>query len=317
VQLERVLRRVMAPQRDDRHADGAALATELRLCLLPRSLELMRAPEGGWRRLVLRYPVAAVLMAALVPNALAGMFNYYYNHRAIIDPIAEESPELIAVFESTVLAINSVAFPLGIVISILIVRPIAVALRRPNDRSSPAVVDGRIARRALRLAHYAAIVGILEWGIAGLTYPLVLHMLVPALPLSTYWKFMLSLAISGLIAAAYPFFLVLRYSLRVLYPALLQQWPALEVDRRGLAATSRIAGVYLLMAGTVPMLGVLALVFISQQQQTVQLALGIVVAAGLYGFFRAWLMYRSSQHDINALIAVGAPPDSPMPEQAA
>ncbi len=57
------------------------------------------------------------------------------------------------------------------------------------------------------------------WMIAALAYPIALQMQTGAVPLSASLHFIASLALCGLIAAAYPFFNVTSLTVSSFYPA--------------------------------------------------------------------------------------------------
>ena len=61
-------------------------------------------------------------------------------------------------------------------------------------------------------------IGVIEWCVSGVVFPLVLHVATGVTP--PYHQFVASLVLCGLIAAAYPFFALAVFSVRVLYPGL-------------------------------------------------------------------------------------------------
>ena len=69
--LRDVLLTGLDPDPARRPPTGAALAHELELCLRPRARDLLHPPIGGWRGLVRRHGLIAIVLAAAVPNALA------------------------------------------------------------------------------------------------------------------------------------------------------------------------------------------------------------------------------------------------------
>jgi hypothetical protein len=322
-QLVQVLKKCMASEPNNRFASGDELARELLLCLHPRARQLMREPSRGVRRFIARFPLAAVLLVALVPNALAGWFNYAYNKSAIID----QRPDAQRAFWRVQLVINSIAFPAGAIIACALAWPVVAAARRQikgtgliselgggvssgshridsaNPREDRRKLDlSPLSARALALGHYAALIGVALWIVAGPAYPISLRLLKAQLQPIDYVHFCASLALCGLIAAAYPFFGVTWISVRVLYPALLRGQSGVEQDEAALTRLGRSAGLYLLVAGGVPLFGV-ALLVLSAQATQVQnaAALAILSLAGLVGFSIAYLLYGVIQRDLAAL----------------
>src|SRR5262249_30741553 len=155
----------------------------------------------GWQRLARRFPTAAVLLAALWPNLLAAFFNFAYNRQEIIARLdgAQETYHLVQTL------INATAFPLGVVLLALWVRPVARGLR--ELRSGKELETARLAAlrdRCLRLGQAVVGVGLGLWLLAGLAYPVAMGLSVGPLPPALFLHFTASLALCGLIAAVYP-----------------------------------------------------------------------------------------------------------------
>jgi hypothetical protein len=130
-----------------------------------------------------------------------------------------------------------------------------------------------------------------------------------ALPASAYVHFAVSLALCGLMAAAYPSFTVTFLSVRALYPALVRPGAAPAEEIEELVGLGRLQGLYLLLAASVPMLAVLLLALLGSANQ---LALAGLSAGGLLGFALAFWLYRLILSDLDALVqALGPPGSSP------
>jgi hypothetical protein len=229
-------------------------------------------------------------MAALVPNALAGVFNFLYNHSHIVQrPGFQELDDGAAnlVFERAVLGVNLVAFPLGIAILIGLYLPVARALKATRGGEPPAAEVLRSARlRCLRMGHYAAILGIVEWLIAALVYPIVMQLAGAPMQAGDWGHFIGSLTACGLIAAAYPFFLIATIAVRCLYPGLFRAETATADDLMALGGLNRSTWVYLVIAAMVPMLAIVMLIGLGQSpNQPVLVAVGAAALVGLLGAF--------------------------------
>ena len=74
------------------------------------------------------------------------------------------------------------------------------------------------AARALELGRLVALISIVEWSIAACVYPISLRLIHAEMPAAAMLRFFFSLLLCGLVAAAYPFFVVTFFSLRSLYP---------------------------------------------------------------------------------------------------
>jgi hypothetical protein len=292
--VQRLLLRCLAPDREHRFHSGQELSRELRLCLHPRAAELLDVASSPWRQFVARHALWCVMLAALIPNALAGVFNSAYNQEW-----NEKIPR--DVFWNIQFVVNGIAFPLGLVIVASFVYPVAKRLRAMDSGppENPARLD--VARRALRLGDYIAYLGIAEWAIAGLAYPISLHVLVGGLGWGDYLHFLTSLVLSGLIAAAYPFFLAGFLSARVFLPALYAEHVAGARHVQELEALVRRAATYLFIAGGVPALAITLLMTAGIHSDTPRFALIVLSSVGALGFGAVLLLYRAMQRDSEAL----------------
>lgn len=292
--LRGVLRRCLDPDPQERYATGGALARDLGLCQEPRALQLLKPPPGGFRQLLFRWPWVALALAAIIPNAIAGVFNFAYNEGAIIQRL--QGSEL--AFFRIQLVINGIAFPLGVVLVLSYAWPVLRLLRR--DEPPPDADTALAARqRALQLGSFIALVGISEWALAGLAYPLSLHAVLGELDPSLYGHFFLSLLICGLIAAAYPFILASLLAVRIFLPALLRGEAPTPRDAEALQALDRQTELFLYGAGGVPAAGVAAILVLGPTNNFALLALSIVGAVG-YAFVQ--LAHRALRRDLAALV---------------
>lgn len=316
-QLFHVLRRCLSPNPADRFASGSVLARELSLCLSPRTGQLLRVPDDGWRGWAWRYCLVAVLLAVLIPNGFAGAFNYFYNEKEIIEKLDEAQAETLKqgqalagmkvreAFGWVALFVNGIAFPLGALLGYFVIAPLADYLRRPADQPISADEMAALRRHVLKIGNYAALIGIVEWLIAGVAFPICLHILTGGILESQhYLHFAASMTICGLIAAAYPFFFVTFLVARVYYPLLISRDPHQGGDEQELLSLSRWCGIFLVMAAAVPMAGVLMLVFFDSANKPALVSLSLLAGAG---FALAFFTYRLIQGDLLALRQLSMP----------
>src|SRR5262249_29977378 len=255
--LDRVLLTCLAPDPARRYPSGEELARQLELCLQPRARELLHGPGRRWGEAVRRFPLTAVLLAALVPNLLAALFHFTYNRQEIVAHL----PGAEAVFWDVQLAINGTAFPLGLGLLALLAVPVARGLRRLRaGEFLPDPVLGGLGRRCLRLGRHAAGISLAGWLLAGLAYPVGMAAALRSLPLAGFVPFTASLVLCGLIAAVYPLLLTTFLSVRAFYPALVRPHSAGAGEVEDLVRLGRSLGVYLFLAASLPMLAVMALV---------------------------------------------------------
>lgn len=295
--LKRVLLKCLAPHPADRWSSGEELALQLELCGLHETEELLFPSETTWRVRLRPLAVPLIVAGAAVPNLLAARFNWLYNRKEIVERL---SPMSLERFDQIQLVINAIAFPLGLgLLGYLAQRVIRGWKRLAAQQPPQGDLLARTRTACLRLGHWAALIGVSEWTVAGVAYPLSLHLAAGAMPPRDYPHFFFSLLLCGLLASAYPFFLVTLIQVTSIYPALLQlRLPAVE-DRSELQRLSRLAWGYLLMAVLVPMLSLTALVGIGSQARY---ALAVLSAGGLVGCGLAFWLFRKLQADVDALL---------------
>lgn len=302
--LRRVLTRTLDLDPARRPATGTQLARELFLCSQPQAWDVLFAPARGWREFLRRHPLLAYGAAIMPPNLLGGAFNYWYNEQAIIDPLGASAHD---VFFYVMTAINLTAFPLGVVVLCLVVWPLARTARQLDQ--SPKPTEKQLAaarRRALRMGHLAAGVGIAEWFVSGVIFPLGMHLGLGYFPMSAYVHFFFSMVVCGAVAAAFPFFGATDVSLRVFYPALLGKDPIEESERRDVAALARHAVGYLLAASGVPLLGLLLLVGSGLDNR---IAAMVLIVVGLAGMALAFVAHNRIRQHAASLATATRPAD--------
>ncbi len=127
--LREVLLRCLDPDVERRPATAAEMASELGLCLRPATRALVRPKPGGWRAVVRQYPYWTLIVAGVIPNALASIFNIVYNRAEIVRQWGNGN-KAEQVFYSIIPLLNGIFFPLGVLTVFLLMRPLASALRQ-------------------------------------------------------------------------------------------------------------------------------------------------------------------------------------------
>lgn len=247
-------------------------------------------------RLFAPWAIPIVIFAALLPNGLAGAFNLLYNRDEIIRHL---SPDALGVFWTTQTIINAIAYPIGIfVVSLLTYK----AIRPLRGGGAGCTADSETLRAARRhgllLGHYTAAIGISLWLVAGVAYPIAIHLAAGDMPASGYLHFFGSLTLCGLVAAAYPFFLITRFSLHVIYPLLSRGNAYASEDRSVFRRLDRLSWRYFVCAAAVPMSSVAILSIIDTESR---MALGVFGLGGLVGFALVAWIFRRLQETLRAL----------------
>jgi hypothetical protein len=243
-----------------------------------------------------RLAVAIVILAALVPNIAAGAFNLIYNRDEIIRNLSERSLD---VFWTTQGVINSIAYPLGVfLVGWFAWRASRPLLRQRHGASDEPESLARARPESLLLGHRVALIDIGLWTLAGAMYPIAIHVAAGEMPAAAYLHFFGSLALCGLVAAAYPFFLITWFSLRILYPALSRGHAYASEDRAVFQRLDRLSWAYFMCAAAVPMFTVAILAMIDTNSQ---IALGVFGIGGLLGFGLVAAIFRQLQTMMSSL----------------
>ena len=253
--LEKALRQTLREDREQRPRNGKELAGRLRLAFNSEAAEYFEPAANSWRARILSLPVLLVAgLIIFVPNGLAGALNYQYNWHSIDN----HYPEATAFFEKLSIAINCIAFPLGVTVLFFINRPLRQAIERARAQQ-PASEVGLDA--AWNLGHRAAMIGGVMWSVSGIVFPLALRIAEPNFTISSAIEFFLSLVICGGFAWIYPFFGISLVATKIYYPALVA--PTMTDPKLAARAerTTRRATNYLATAAAIPLLalGLLAL----------------------------------------------------------
>jgi hypothetical protein len=158
----------------------------------------------------------------------------------------------------------------------------------------------RIRRRGLRLGRLAALVCVGCWVSAGVIWPVALRISAgpPPQGAGAYLHFLLSLLVCGLVASAYPYFLVSFLAIRVIYPALLGKKGPHEEDARTLRDVERELGRYRMAAAAIPLLTVAIL---ASRGVTHPFAVAAMSVTGLLGTLVAFMLEGRTRADIAAL----------------
>ena len=287
--LREVLLRCLQPERADRFQNAQELAAALRLCLDPTSWRLMHNQRSRLSGVALLLPVLWVALASLVPNLLAGVFNYHYNESWIVD----QQPGLHDRFEKVQLVINLVVFPLGLAAGLVCARRVAGMLWSGDPRRV-----GRGARKLLLFGRFVAGLAAVLWLASGIAFPIAIDWGQPlAERYQVYSHFILSLILCGCIGAAYPYFLVTALAVHYYLPALVRIGGAglpMPADARAVRRASRF---FLALTALVPMLSVWMVVAYGEQVWPVLVASGV----GMIGFLVMYSLERLIEDDLSSL----------------
>ena len=299
--LKKVLVKCLASRRSERYQNAGEVAQALRLCLNPGTWKLLQEPRSFVMHFMLTWPIITVVIAGLLPNALAGRFNLRYNHFRIAQMKVEGLKDR---FDTVQVVVNVIAFSLGIVVGIWAVRRVASLLG--HDKPDTAVKGGK---DVLFFGWFISRLTLVEWSIAGLIFPIAMNLgqEIPGI-LGFYSHFFISLALCGFAAAVFPYLLLTALAVRVYFPALVRNGIVEGPRWHDLQRLRRLNLIHLVLFVVVVLLGIL-LVTMSETGTELQWALKLVATAGLFGFGAVFALERYIDKNIDALekIAVETP----------
>ncbi|MVU79443.1 protein kinase [Nocardia sp. ET3-3] len=299
--LRRVLLECLRPDPARRWQSGGQLAGQLDLCLDARARDLVDPPRRSpWARLR-GWPVPIAVLCVGLPNALASWYNIRINKSLIVDEMSVLDQHR---FGQVALVNNAITFPLAAVLLLWLARrPLTVSYRLAHGHEYTPAQLARARADTLLMGERAVWIPFAMWMIAGIVWPLALEGAGADLPHNAFWHFLTAQVVCALIALAYPFFPIMVYSVRSLYPQLLARGSVGPADRRQLSALARRSNLYLAAAASVPLLGVASMTFVS----TADLWLVIVPlrwlsVGGVLAFVLTYRLSRLLEDDLRALV---------------
>jgi serine/threonine protein kinase len=290
--LGAVLAETLVVDPKGRPATGAEMASKLRLALYPDAAPMFNPQPGAARDLILRLPVWMVAGAiVLVPNVVAGIFNFHYNATYILNIY----PEMRGTFRGLATIVNTLAYPLGAYLIVLYSRPIAMGLRAASANER---VTHRSIEAAWRLGGHAAIIGGVIWFVAGLTYPTVLKYCHPDFAWGDACHFFFSLVLCGGVAWTIPFFGGAAAGVLVYYPKMIAAtMQDAAIDRR-IESLRRSGGRHLIAAAMVPLLAAA----LASDRRIVLLTLAVTALGVLFSFY-AYQRFEAAYSRMSLAIA--------------
>ncbi|MGF6885314.1 phosphate uptake regulator/serine/threonine protein kinase [Nocardia sp. GAS34] len=304
--LRRVLLTCLAPERDQRWADGAALAQQLELCLDERARDLVDPPPDSWRLRLRPWLVPLVVLAMGGPSLLAALANINYNKSLIVDRL---SPPAQHTFWLIIAPFNAVLFPLGIATVLYLSRSLLTVLPglRRGRRYDPRVL-ARARSDALLFGDRAVLVAFSMWSLAAIMFPIVMHFAIGELTGQAVLHLLVDVLVFGGMAVAYPFFLVTFYMVRCIYPAFLRHGDIGAGDVVHLHRLDRHCILLLAMAASVPLLAVAGVTVLPPDDIPLVIPTVRVVCLGaIAAFIAAYMLFRSIEADLRALERVVDP----------
>lgn len=251
------------------------------------------------------HPLLFLTMMSLVPHALGSMVNIAYNLTRIIGDLSE--PQQTA-FHQTVWIYNLIVYPACVVLALMVVLPVLSVWRKFTQRiyvSSEEVTRAR--KQLVRFGPLAAGLACLGWFPGGLVFPwLISRLSGTELGGEVQLHFIISFAISGLIAMTYSVLFVEYVVVTVLYP---QLWADLREYRRVARSELRPAGSRLwalqLLAGLIPLAAALIVVSLGPEHfdayRPFRILVTLLILMAIFGFQVASIMVGRLSQSLSIL----------------
>ncbi|MEU7630654.1 protein kinase [Nocardia sp. NPDC049220] len=298
--LLRVLRECLHIDQKQRWRNGAELAAQLDLCLDPRARGLVDpSPRSlAYRARGWLLPLATLCIG--VPNVLASFYNIQLNQALIIDRMSTADQHK---FAAVGLINNLIAFPVAALLLLLLTRrPLTVGYRLNRGHAFSARTLAKARRDTLLMGDWAVWLPFGFWLVAGIIWPLGLASSGVDLPSGTFLHFFAAQVVCAAIALAYPFFPIMVYSVRSVYPRLLVRGGIGRDDARQLRALARRGNFYLGVAASVPLLGVASATFVNAADlELVIVPVRVLSVGGILAFVLSYRMFRLLEADLLAL----------------
>ena len=298
--LRRVLLKALSADRDQRWASGAELAEQLQLCLDPQARDLVDPPARSWWLRLRPFSLPIGALGILIPNLLASAYNIKHNQLLIVSQLSEQAQGR---FMLVTMLVNLVFFPLGAAALLYWCRyVILVPFRLRRGPAPPAETLARARHDCLVAGDRVVFVVFGLWLLAGLTFPLTMQFVAGGLPGRSAIHFFGSLTVCGAIAIAYTFFLLTFGIVRSVYPELVAHGQTDPREAEQLRALSRRLSRYLAIAASVPLLGIVAVSFLTAAEiAEVIVAIRVLCIGGIAAFVLAYWLSRQIESDIQAL----------------
>ncbi|MEV6772660.1 protein kinase [Nocardia sp. NPDC051030] len=299
--LRRVLLECLEPEPAHRWQSGAELAGQLDLCLDARARDLVDPPPKSLRARLRAWPVPIAALCVGLPNALASVYNIRLNQSLIVDRLTVSDQGR---FATVALVNNAIAFPLAALLLLWLARrPLTVSHRLARGHAYSAGELARARADTLLMGERAVWIPFGMWILAGVAWPLALQGAGARLPPNAFAHFFAAQVVCAAIALAYPFFLIMVFAVRTLYPQLLARGAVGTEDRRQLWALAQRSNFYLAAAASVPLLGVATATFVSTPDlELVIVPVRWLSVGGIAAFVLTYWLFRLLEADLQALV---------------
>ena len=274
--LGQAIRRSLAPQPDDRLA-AEAIQRQLEWASDSGIESYLCPPKSRWIAWAARAPFFFNSAIGLSIALFATWFISTYN-------VSASLPEsVLPVFERFRNTVNAIVFPGCFLFMLTLYGPMNRVLLNWQQKHSVDQLELSL-KRSLNLGHFTALIFAGAWTVAGVIYPVGLKLMGSELPSMTWYDFIGSHFLAGLITAAYVYCTTTHISMIAWYPRLVLA----SLQNNHTPKTNSHTGLllkrcwfYQVLAIATPMLAVAILV--NWRQTTDSFSLGVLSLSALAG----------------------------------
>jgi hypothetical protein len=257
-------------------------------------------PDRSWRLRLRPFFLPIGTLAILIPNLLAGAYNIQHNKLLIVSKLSEQGQDR---FILVTTLLNLLVWPPGIAVGVYSIRYVILIPRRlRRGPAPPAETLARARHDCLVASDRMVFVVFGLWLLGALAFPLTMQFAAGGIPGRSAIHFFGSITVCGAIAIAYPFFLFTFYIVRSVYPELVAHGQTNPREAEQLRALSRRLPRYLALAASVPLLGIVAVSFLTASEiAEIIVPIRVVCIGGIAAFIFTYWLSRKIESDIQAL----------------
>jgi eukaryotic-like serine/threonine-protein kinase len=310
--LDQVLRRCLDAGPGQRYQTARELASALDGCRQLRRIERELPAPGPLTNAAAGHPFLMLLVLTFFPHVLGSLVNISYNALRIVGDL---TPAQQTTFFRLVVGYNLVVYSVCLLALYYLVAPVRRTWLRLAKLEPVATADIDAARRrALSWPGWVVVLSCLGWLPGGILFPVIIHGSSGPVPGAVFGHFLLSFALSGLIALTYAFFGVQFIALRIFYPRLWVDSTNLgETIRRELGPVENRLRLFQLLAGAIPLAGAVLMVAVGPEisgYRTFRLLVTSLLLLGMTGFGLAILANLLLFRILNGFNSAGRRPAS-------
>lgn len=279
--VERILRRCLDPDPAKRYTHAGELARALNNAFDLLNVQQALPAGGKLTRRTERNPVGMFIALTLLPHLVGTIVNIAYNTTEIRLNEAQKTA-----FVQVIVGYNLFVYPLCFFLLVCLLMPAYRGWKQARSGVYPPQAIDQLRERVLRSAGYVSAVALMGWVPGGIIFPLCIDLLAGPVTWQVYAHFMVSFALSGLIAVVYSYFGIQFVVLRVVYP---QLGNADARDTEGIKAELDRAARRLIffqgLAAVVPLAGAVLLVVLASGEMTLSFRLLVtsLIVLGMLG----------------------------------